>query len=408
VGKFSYFTKEIEKGQFLVLFALLLIVFLAIIAFAIDGGRVYVEQRRTQNAADNAALGTALALCRGQENYVSEGFAVANENGYDNNGTSNTVSINIPPVYGASAGRSGAVEAIEHSEIPSTFANIVGISSFDLTGRAVTTCNFGGNFAIFAGGTDCDKQIEWSGSTSLVNGNVHSNNIVHISGSENEVNGNITYVDPPPPHDNYLDPLTTLNPAEGNPSRLGNTLPYPVDFQFDDYAPGSTNALAAGSQYYNFGSQKIDIGTLESYPDGPLIEEVGENWVLSDGLYYTTDDIDISIGKVIGENVTFVSGGAITISGSDQYLSHYVDGLLAFSNNEPDNHCSDTVVRFNGSGFTEWNGIVFAPFSVIDMSGSDSTAYNGSLIGYTIKIGGSNLELAFDPDLFTPQISLVE
>jgi Flp pilus assembly protein TadG len=51
-----------ERGQVLVLFALGLTAFVFVLALILDGGRVYAERRRTQNAADAAATAGASAL----------------------------------------------------------------------------------------------------------------------------------------------------------------------------------------------------------------------------------------------------------------------------------------------------------------------------------------------------------
>jgi len=55
-------TSKRERGQILVLFALGLTAFVFVLALVLDGGRVYAERRRTQNAADAAALAGAAAL----------------------------------------------------------------------------------------------------------------------------------------------------------------------------------------------------------------------------------------------------------------------------------------------------------------------------------------------------------
>lgn len=389
--KHSSKARKIENGQYLVLFVVLMLVFLAIIAFAVDGGRVYIEQRRTQNAADNAALGSALAMCRGLEDYVAEGFTVADENGYDNDGTSNWVSINAPPVYGSSAGSSGAVEAIVQSEIPSTFANIIGISSFDLSGRAVSTCEIGGAYAIFAGGEYCDKQIEWSGSETLVIGDVHSNNSIHISGSGNEVQGNITWANP-------FDENNELGQADNtipDPTPDG-PLPYPVNYEWTDYSSG----------YFSF------PGGIESFDDlGGHISGSSGNWVMEDGVYYTPGIIKLNLQDVRG-NVTLVAGGFIDISGSDQNLTPFIDGLLAYSygdpgEDDPDKRCTEPGVKLAGSN-SLWEGVIYAPEGMIDMSGSDNSTISGSLIGHTIRMPGSELGVEVIEDEGEPKISLIE
>lgn len=51
-----------ERGQILVIFALGLTAFVFVLALVLDGGRIYTERRRTQNAADSAATAGAAAL----------------------------------------------------------------------------------------------------------------------------------------------------------------------------------------------------------------------------------------------------------------------------------------------------------------------------------------------------------
>ena len=55
-------TRDRLRGQILVMFALASVALLAIVALAIDGARVLVEQRGLQNGADGAALTGALDL----------------------------------------------------------------------------------------------------------------------------------------------------------------------------------------------------------------------------------------------------------------------------------------------------------------------------------------------------------
>ena len=326
-------------------------------------------------------------LCRGQSDYLSEGFTVADENGYDNNGTTNTVTLNIPPVFGASAGRSGAIEALVQSEIPSTFANIVNIKSFTLSGRAVSTCETGSAYAIFAGGTTCDKQIEWSGSDTSVTGDVHSNGTITISGSGNEVVGNITWGDADIPSD-----LNQGNNTIPNATLIGFQ-EYPVNFESTDYSIDSPpeNITFVADDY------------ADTDGDGYLN--------LDNGVYYTPGNIILNLGYVEG-NVTFVAGGFIDISGSNHNLTPYVDNLLAFSYydpglEDPDKRCTEPVVKFAGSDHY-WEGIVFAPDAMIDMSGSDNSTFAGSLIGYTIRMPGSELGIEVIEDTGNPIISLIE
>lgn len=51
-----------QRGQVMVLFALMMVVLLVMLALAVDGGLLYVQRRWAQNAADAAALATARYL----------------------------------------------------------------------------------------------------------------------------------------------------------------------------------------------------------------------------------------------------------------------------------------------------------------------------------------------------------
>jgi hypothetical protein len=56
-----------EKGQTLIIFAVVMVVLVALTALVIDGGFAYTKRREAQNAADAGALAGANALCAGNE-----------------------------------------------------------------------------------------------------------------------------------------------------------------------------------------------------------------------------------------------------------------------------------------------------------------------------------------------------
>ncbi len=59
--------KEHPGGQTLVQFAVLMVVLMGFVALAIEGGRIYLERRRMQNAADAGALAGAYQICFGTD-----------------------------------------------------------------------------------------------------------------------------------------------------------------------------------------------------------------------------------------------------------------------------------------------------------------------------------------------------
>ncbi|MEX1072018.1 MAG: pilus assembly protein TadG-related protein [Anaerolineales bacterium] len=116
--------RQSEKGQAIVLLVLLIVGLLAVAGLAIDGGRIYSARRNAQNAADNAALAAALALCSG-DNINTAALSSAATNSFNNDGTTNTVVVHNPPTDGPNAGDSDYVEVVINSTQEGTFSQLV-------------------------------------------------------------------------------------------------------------------------------------------------------------------------------------------------------------------------------------------------------------------------------------------
>ncbi len=87
-----------EKGQALILIAFGIIALIGFTALAVDGGRIFSDRRNAQNAADTAALAAALDQIRADYGlttlgYEQSGLNRAADNGYDNDGTWDIVTV---------------------------------------------------------------------------------------------------------------------------------------------------------------------------------------------------------------------------------------------------------------------------------------------------------------------------
>lgn len=389
-----------EQGAVVVLVAIVALVLFGFVALALDGGLLFGERRDVQNTADHAALNAAWAACQGTDP-VAAGLASAARNGFDNDAVTNMVTIND---LGG-----GVYEAVVRSTFDAAFSQTIGHEKLRVAARAVAQCEGGGagGYAIFAGSTTCQNTIDWSGSNTQVLGGVHTNNDLHVGGQSNTIVGSTTYistVDAPP------GKITYHPPPPANPTQLANppSFPghadsrYPVDFAVAWYEPTGTRAVpaAAAGEYHNAANQKIDMGWLEAHG---LWNDVTNT--VKPGLYYTEADIDLSASDITGDRVTFVSGGGvISLSGSSHNLTPWdPDGLLVFSNRQdspnPNSqaNCNVAVVKLAGSTHL-WNGIIYAPRGLIEMSGSVNTTLNGSLTGLTVRLNGSVLNVAYDQD----------
>lgn len=328
--------------------------------------------------------------------FVTAAFASANTNGFDNNGTSNTVTVFNPPVSGPNAGDGEFIEVIINSVQQAGFSQLLFSGSLESTVRAVAQCDLlvANVYAVFGGSTSCDDTIDWSGSNTTIEGGIHSNNDITIGGSDNHVDGEATYLS----STDISGSGNTFDPSAGNPS-AGSVETYPFSFAIDDFAPGGSAADAADSagEYYST-TDKMDMGWLISegyYNDSTK--------VLQDGLYYTTNEIVIGDSDVIGNNVTFVARDIISLGGSNNSLSPYVDSILAFTDKPGAGSptCDDAVISLSGSE-QSWNGLLFAPYGLVDMSGSDNSTLNGSIYAYSVQLNGSVMNITVDEDLLPP------
>ncbi len=372
----------------------MLFVFIGVAALAVDLGLLQDERSDTQNAADLGALRAAWAACNGESDPAGAGISAIAVNGYS--------AANGDTVTVTSSGSEWT--ATIDADIDSEFAGVFGVNTLGVQSQAVAECasgGGGGDYAIFGGSEACQNTVDWSGSTTEIYGNVHTNNDLKIGGSSNDVYGDGTYVDSidPPNHDDKL----IWHPDVDNPTQLAGPIGYPVDYDIADYAPGGAVAsVAAGlGQYYNAGNNKIDMGWLD---DQGLWNDATDT--MADGIYYTTDDISLSASDINGTITLISDGGEIDLSGSSHVLRPYDDtGLLAFTtyiknpskDKDHPSNCNVPGIKLAGSTH-DWEGIIYAPNAEVEMSGSSNTTLEGSIIANTVKLNGSSLSITSNSD----------
>src|SRR5687768_309010 len=173
--------KRSEKGQALVIIALAAVGLVAFTALAIDGGMVLSDRRHAQNAADTAAFAAALAKIRTpdyapsspalqKQAAIDAGEERAASNGYDDNGTTNVVEVNIPPVSGPYAGDDDYIQVIITSHVRMMFARIVGRQFVTNRAEAVTRAQSGSSDT--ASGLAAISALSPSGTGVFMNGNI--------------------------------------------------------------------------------------------------------------------------------------------------------------------------------------------------------------------------------------------
>src|SRR5262245_22519985 len=137
-----------RRGQVVILVAVCLVVLLSVVAITLDGGILPDDKRRVQAGADAAALAGASQLFFNVESVsvlnpdpgnasLNAALANAAANGFDNDGKTNTVTVNIPPKSGPFTNVLGYVEVIIQYNQKRTFSNIFGSGALPVIARAV-------------------------------------------------------------------------------------------------------------------------------------------------------------------------------------------------------------------------------------------------------------------------------
>src|SRR5689334_14336741 len=115
--------RRAESGQAIVLMALVAVLLLGMLGLAIDGGGLYFLWRDAQNATDAAVMAATYARCtNGDETKAA--LQAAAQNGFDNNGISNTVKV-FTPTDGIGANNRNYIQVNINAQKPSYFIQIV-------------------------------------------------------------------------------------------------------------------------------------------------------------------------------------------------------------------------------------------------------------------------------------------
>lgn len=400
-----------ERGQAIVILALMMIVLLAFAALAIDGGNAYVERRRAQNAADAAALAGARQLwvqTVAKNSSWSTLLAVINQaavsNGIAQN-AANGSNVNVVAKYTDKSGNllseNGEDLEVGLVGIPPNamgiqvqasrqFNTFVGgllkqspAASAQATAVVVVPppC---GHFAIYASGVNvCSPaDVEISGGGQGININQGG---VYSAGSLKCDTGKAV-VGPPPdnvwqynvgPKSNECASVPPNNLVQQGPAAP------PIAWVFSDFAPTGTIASALGNNYHHI------IGNLDGFPSG-------------DGLYYVEGDVSFNKGTI--QRVTVVSTGQIQGSGGCDVRAYY-GGLLFFSNAA--GTTGNGAVRLTGSDMV-WQGLIYAPYGSVDMHGARNVTMGGSIYCLCVNMSGAEANITYDPASCPPQRATIE
>lgn len=373
-----------EKGQALIMITFAIIALIGFTALAIDGGRAFEEKRHAQNAADTAVLAAALAYQRG-ENISTSAQERAASNGYDDNGTTNDVTVTVTNIAAGSGLCPGDASGKEitvdiATTIDNTFARVLGRDSTTSVVTATSrTCNFtieeAFDGAAVAGlnpsTTSCafDSGQSNSAHWTLKGSGIFSNGCAHSK------NGNSVTLDPG-------ECVATVGNAYNftcmQPHQTSKAVNYPADVLAMmpenpcDGTPGDVGLPQGSGSTFSNGVYCIsDLDALDK-----------EDIVLNNATLYVTDMVfSLKFAGSGGFN------GSPTASGP--YAGYYM--IVAYNPTPcPDYNSKNvqTMVLRGNSGGT-FSGTILAPSACIDIRGNgEPSGIHTQIIGYNITSNG--------------------
>ena len=138
-----------ERGQSLVIVALGLVAFVAILALVLDGGNAYAAKRQAQNAADAGALAGATYMCKYKD--PGGGEAKAEEYAIINNGaTSAVATANMD---------SATMTVIATIQRNTFFAGVIGFTQVSPVAEAVAACKTPVGMGVLPVGWACRSTV---------------------------------------------------------------------------------------------------------------------------------------------------------------------------------------------------------------------------------------------------------
>ena len=388
-----------------------IVALVAMVGLAVDGGYAYAQRRLIQNLADSAALAGAGKLRNGLayttdaevrraiERYAGGNRPLLRDVHWEAYYTDaldqqiGTVQVGdlgyIPP-------QARGVRVVAYAAFDTFFIRVLGINLGRVSASSVARIAnpaSGGTWAIWVGGTERCSQgaLNIQSSDVLVTGALHSNaNIqVNAGGQGIVINGTVESV---------LGVETgnpakiAYNPPVGNPG-LTTPQPMPFNWPLEMFAPGGAAAQAAQAEgrYYHI------TGDLDK--NSPYIQ----NGRLQPGLYFVEGDVKLGQGggPVAGEGVTIVARGKIDLSGGSA-LSYYkpagdqcaMGAVVLASYYRAADYCSTSGAGIQLSGNdNRWVGVVYAPYSLVNISNARASTLNGAIIAQAVSISGSELNM---------------
>ncbi|MFM8425507.1 MAG: hypothetical protein ACKOBL_10045 [Chloroflexota bacterium] len=413
-------TSSREKGQAMILIVFAIIGLIGASAIAIDGTNAFIDSRRADTAASAAALTAALTRIEGG-NWRAAALATAAANGYNNDGVTNTVEMNTPPLSGPYEGNSEYIEVIITSHLRTYFGVAIGIPTITSVAQAISQSKPSEIGEMFPGyamvslapRSECERRrsfwVHGEATLTMIGGGLFVNSDNPKCAFMSFGSGGIRIQD--------ASRITVVGGADIQKPQL--ITPYPIE---TGVAPVPF-PLAYKLPRTNCGDKIASIDEETGYMkpgtwDEGIFPPDGVHY-LEGGVYCLNDDFIVTEGyELVGDGVTILMEyGDIKISGYAEIdltapKSGPNDGLLIYMPFE-----NRGQITLNGSDNSRYQGMIFGPGADLRINGLDSmrsAAYHSQIIAYYIEIDGTdNIEINYKDeqnwDTYTiPEVHLIK
>jgi hypothetical protein len=432
-------TPKRRRGTVAVVVALSLTALFGYVALTSDGGVLLAERQRAQATADASALAAASVLYQhypknsgtDPDGSASQAaFDEASHNGYTNDGTQSSVTVNIPPASGPYQGKAGYVEVLVTYYQPRYFSSVFGGGALPVRARAVArgawvVPNAGVIVLDYAGkgtlNTQGNGALTEVGGAVIVNSNDNSAALDTGNGSmtatEFDITGGYTISG---------GGTMTTSPAANNIYTGVHPTPDPLAYLPVPAQPPAgtmtqTSLSGGGTQYTLTPGSYSNLPTF-SNGDVVIFQQASAG---NDGIYYltsgglTSTGADLKMdpsttGGIMIYNAGTGSGDAISITGNSSgtvNLSPLTDGPYTGIAIFQARNASETIT-IAGNGTFNVYGTLYAAGALLQVAGNGSVSnIHSQYVTKDLAItGNGNVKIVYDGQAVgrTRIITLVE
>jgi len=423
----------LERGQALVLIALAAIGLFAVTGLAIDGGAKFSDRRHAQNAADTAALAGALDWGSQSTNpvYDADGnltspldwklkaLNIADQNGYH---VSTDVEVYLCSEHDAScgpgyAGSTQYVQVILTSYVKTYFARVIGINQTQNKVQAIALAKRGG--PLYEGNSivalnphsSCPGSllVGGTGSITLDGGGILVNSESSDCAFEQQgCSMSLEFINGGGITSSGIDNVDFDGCYSGSattPSYDAPLIQFPGDLEIPDEPAECTSP--AGWFSSDATTTYLHPGRYNEFPpkSGGGIT-VRDNMFMYPGIYCVNNVVKLNDQHLTlngSEVMIYIRPGYdFSVENGEFHLTaptsgEYAGYLMIVA---PDFSGSPQTCKIDGNANDSYTGTIYAPYCNLTINGTaNSTAYNGQIVGYEVKINGSsNISFTYDED----------